>query len=143
MNPSDSLLFQREWDEKDLKSLLLRDNKALVPDRFSRNLPWESSKWPNEISIPRKKQVSAKKMIKLGPLGDFIPGIYHPPAKKGCKGITHDLDKIGKGTLQYFRCRDCKRPFCRKGDRNNHERRIGHERWRKGQAFQLDFSPSN
>jgi transcription initiation factor TFIID subunit TAF12 len=44
------------------------------------------------------------------------------------------------GARQEFLCRDCKRPFFRQGDRDNHENLSGHVQWRKGVKRQLEFA---
>lgn len=38
-----------------------------------------------------------------------------------------------------YSCRDCKRKFCRRGDRDNHELLCGHTKWRNGQTLALGF----
>ena len=38
-----------------------------------------------------------------------------------------------------YPCRDCRRVFCRRGDRDNHERLVGHTKWSKGRSFNLGF----
>jgi len=40
-------------------------------------------------------------------------------------------------SVQEYLCRDCKRSFCRKGDRDNHERTQGHTRWQHGAKMSL------
>eukprot|EP01130_Rhizamoeba_saxonica_P017798 TRINITY_DN871_c0_g1_i1.p1 TRINITY_DN871_c0_g1~~TRINITY_DN871_c0_g1_i1.p1 ORF type:complete len:179 (-),score=22.78 TRINITY_DN871_c0_g1_i1:481-1017(-) len=38
-----------------------------------------------------------------------------------------------------YRCRDCGKPFTRKGDRNNHELRLKHRKWAKGKIYRSLF----
>ena len=65
-----------------------------------------------------------------GILSDFKPGVYTPKKTDGTPT---------KQSVQEYLCRDCKRSFCRKGDRDNHEKRMGHERWRRGAGITLNF----
>jgi hypothetical protein len=66
-------------------------------------------------------------------LSDFKPGVHTPKKSEG-----NELTPT-KTSPQEFLCRDCKKAFCRKGDRDNHEKRVGHERWRKGVGLKLNF----
>ena len=91
-----------------------------------------------EPQLKKAKLVDERRGNVPGLLKDFKPGVYTPPKSKQREvADAHPLVARNKISMQEFLCRDCKKPFCRKGDRDNHELRMNHTRWRKGENRQL------
>jgi ParB-like chromosome segregation protein Spo0J len=55
----------------------------------------------------------------------------------------HVRSPKGPASPQEYRCRDCKRAFCRRGDRDNHERKLGHLKWQRGASLRLPLKVEN
>jgi hypothetical protein len=106
-----------KFDEEDMKNTTLQ----LDPKQDS----------PQIQEPPQPKRLTLDKR-------NIIPGFLKefkaiPFASKTSTSPRH------KFTTQEFRCRDCKKAYCRRGDRDNHEVAMGHEKWREGKRLQLSF----
>jgi hypothetical protein len=63
---------------------------------------------------------------------------HRSPASTDTTSLVDGEVAATTGPKDYF-CRDCKRKFCRRGDRDNHEQLCGHTKWRNGQSLTLGF----
>jgi hypothetical protein len=117
----------------------------IIDSQATQDLPFPPKSETKETLIKAKSDPLKGAMPKAdnrktipGILKDFKPAIYNRK-KKDMETQPQSPFQKEKQTLQEFRCRDCKKPFCRRGDRDNHEKAEGHERWRVGKGFSLAF----
>lgn len=134
---TEPFLFRSRLSQAELRDIFAGNYASSSPEEsldvftaFEKVARENVKKKEREKESPKKIVLDTRSTVP-GLLKDFKPGVYIPPKDKPLS--PH------KGTPQEYRCRDCKKPFCRKGDRDNHEKRLGHEKWRKGFSLQLNL----
>lgn len=155
--PSESKLYSvhtyqdEEEQEKDEASDILL---SLKNTPSSSNLSSVQSSPTKKFSLSPPKhskneecnafQFEEDKSSKLEQRTGSVPGIlkeWRPVPYQSKKSLEPpNIIRTRHTVAQEFFCRDCKKPFCRKGDRDNHEKRLGHEKWRLGSSLKLQFA---
>lgn len=143
--------MRRIDDSQPLITRRERRRRELFPDRKKMDNQQKllsQSPFPNS-PLTRKptlqsSMVTPQKGIKLSesrigaPLGKRKLGLHvqESPGPSGNTTPIADEDAAATGPKDYL-CRDCRRRFCRRGDRDNHEQLCGHTKWRTGKTFAL------
>jgi len=105
----------------------------------------------NELSSPHANQsVLQQEELNSEELDNQISNeleeeIRNLSSKENLKIWNHKLKNDGvvvkctKNIKKQYLCRDCKKCYTRRGDRDNHEELLNHIKWKKGRFFALDF----
>jgi len=149
VNINDNCLYQKELCQEKLIEIFFPEPKNLEEDRGSQNdidvedynnleafekhdqkelIENTEEKDQDLIEFDQIKQrISDDSVVVPNQINQFKPGIH----------ISKDSISSTK-TPQEYLCRDYKKPFCRKGDHDNHETLTEH-RCRKGISIKLNY----